>query len=267
MRKFLITTFKFMLFFIGWALCASFDISFNNPVLWRLMAETLPLLVLVAFSVLFWVIEKRKFPIAQLEHPVKNVVGGAVVGSIWLGIVVAILWLTHTISFIGMNPVSYLGIWLLSCLINVVMQELLVRGYLYQLIKTNYSTLAAAVVTTILFTSLHGGAFEAGLVPVLNVMTMSIFMTLTLEYTHCIAFPIMIHFIWNGIGAIILGGVSLASDYPSLLQISYSGHQLLNGGACKIEGSIIVLILNVLFIALFSVLMRRQKRRAITTNN
>ena len=46
------------------------------------------------------------------------------------------------------------------------MQEMLVRGYLYQMIKRNYNVVAATVVSTMLFTFAHGGAFEAGTLPV-----------------------------------------------------------------------------------------------------
>lgn len=94
------------------------------------------------------------------------------------------------------------------------MQEVLVRGYLYQMIKNNYNIVAAVIVSTGLFTFAHGGAFEAGILPVLNIITMSLFVTAVLEYTESLIAPIVIHFLWNGVGAIILGGVSLAEDYP-----------------------------------------------------
>ena len=145
-----------------------------------------------------------------------------------------------------------------ACFLNTIMQELLARGYLYQLIKNNYNVLGATVVTTVLFSLMHGGAFEAGIIPVLNVGTMSIFMTIAMEYTQSIIVPIVIHFIWNGVGSIILGGVSLASDYPSLFQVAYSENTLLSGGACKIEGSIVVLFLNLLFIVIVSFLKHRR---------
>ena len=105
-----------------------------------------------------------------------------------------------------------LWLWILSALINTIMQELLVRGYLYQMIKRNYNVVAAMVVTTALFTFMHGGAFEAGIVPVLNVITMSILMTTVLEYIQSLIAPVMMHFIWNGVGGIIFGAVSLADD-------------------------------------------------------
>lgn len=261
MRKLLSVATKFLVFFIGWALCISFDIPSGDPVLWRLGAEAIPLAVIIIFSIIFWLIEKREFPIVMMKnHPFKNILKGSLVGCIWLGSTVLILWLSHNISFIGMSPIRMLPVWFLSCFLNTIMQELLARGYLYQLIKNNYNAIAATVFTTILFTLMHGGAFEAGVIPVLNVITMSVFMTVAMEYSQSIFVPIMLHFIWNGVGAIILGGVSLASDYPSLLQISYSDNTLLSGGSCKIEGSILVLFLNLLFIIILSILNRRSDR-------
>ena len=43
-----------------------------------------------------------------------------------------------------------LWLWILSAFINTIMQEMLVRGYLYQMIKRNYNVVAATVVSTML---------------------------------------------------------------------------------------------------------------------
>ena len=53
--------------------------------------------------------------------------------------------------------------------------------------------------------------------------------------------------------ASIFDSVSLADDYSSLLQTTYGGILFLSGGVYKIEGSIAVLILNVIFIVMFAV--------------
>ena len=87
-----------------------------------------------------------------------------------------------------------LWLWLFSAFINSVMQEVLVRGYLYQMIKNNYNIVVAVLISTGLFTFAHGGAFEAGILPVLNVITMSLFVTAVLEYTESLVAPIVIHF-------------------------------------------------------------------------
>ena len=71
-------------------------------------------------------------------------------------------------------------------------------------------------------------------------------MTAVLEYTESLVAPIVIHFLWNGVGAIILGGVSLAEDYPHLFNRVISGNSILSGDNCKIEGSIVVLFMNLI---------------------
>lgn len=103
---------------------------------------------------------------------------------------------------------------------------------------------------------MYGGAFEAGMVPVVNVLTMSLLMTVILEYSGSLIAPTIMHFMWNGIGALVLGGGLLADDYPHLLNMIFSGSKLLSGGECKIEGSIIVLVVNVMLLAVFIGLQR-----------
>ena len=55
------------------------------------------------------------------------------------------------------------------------MQELLIRGYLYQLIKENYNVITSTIITTTLFTLMHGGVLTYGIIPILNIITMSLY--------------------------------------------------------------------------------------------
>ena len=88
---------------------------------------------------------------------------------------------------------------------------------------------------------------------------MSLFVTAVLEYTESLVAPIVIHFLWNGVGAIILGGVSLAEDYPHLFNMVISGNSILSGGSCKIEGSIVVFIMNLILTIGFIIAKKRKK--------
>lgn len=178
----------------------------------------------------------------------------------YVGVSVVILSIIGVIHIDGRNQISMLWLWLFSAFINSVMQEVLVRGYLYQMIKNNYNTVAAVIVSTGLFTFAHGGAFEAGILPVLNVITMSLFVTAVLEYTESLIAPIVIHFLWNGIGAIILGGVSLADDYPHLFNMVISGNPILSGGNCKIEGSIVILFMNLILMIGFVIAKKKKTK-------
>ena len=85
------------------------------------------------------------------------------------------------------------------------------------MLKQKHNIVAAIIFTTALFTACHGGAFEAGIIPVVNVITMSLLVT------------------------------------------SSSGNEILSGGACKIEGSIFVLIVNIILTVLFVLLNSKKK--------
>lgn len=260
MKKLITTILKTVIFFVGWAILISFapDIQTNNNALLRLWWEFVPLSLVVLFSFIFvLVIEKDKIKIPLASRFFKNSLIGVVIGFLWLGSVVAVLLLTKTMNIHDQNNIDYIWIWILASLLNSVMQELLMRGYLYQLWKQKYNVIVATVLTTILFSAMHGGAFEAGIIPVFNVVTMSILVTLLLEYTGTIIAPIIAHFIWNTIGAIIFGGVSLASDYPNIFNSTFQGNPLLSGGIYKIEGSIIVLAVNLILITYLFIINKR----------
>lgn len=196
MKKLVLVSLKTIAFFVGWAICASIlpIPDAKSAVVWRFWAELIPLLSVIGFTIIFWLIDKRKIRLHMIGKPVYNIVLGCITGTIWLGVSVVILSIIGVIHIDGRNQISMLWLWLFSAFINTVMQEVLVRGYLYQMIKNNYNIVAAVIVSTGLFTFAHGGAFEAGILPVLNVITMSLFVTAVLEYTESLIAPIVIHF-------------------------------------------------------------------------
>ena len=259
-EKIALVSIKTLIFFVGWVICASVipipDTA--SAVIWRFWAELIPLLSIIVLTLIFLLIDKRKTQLHLTGRPVYNIILGCVTGSVWIGISVGILSIIGVVHIDGRNQISMLWFWMVSAFLNTVMQEMLVRGYLYQMLKSNYNTVAAVIVSTGLFTFAHGGAFEAGILPVLNVITMSLFVTAVLEYTESLVAPIVIHFLWNGVGAIILGGVSLAEDYPHLFNMVISGNSILSGGSCKIEGSIVVLFMNL--ILMFGFVMAKKIR-------
>ena len=261
MKKLVSVSIKTIIFFAGWAICVSVIPipDTTSAVIWRFWAELIPLLSIIALTLVFWLIDKRKTRLHLAGKPVYNIILGCATGAVWLGVSVGILSIIGVVHIDGKNQISMLSLWMISAFFNTVMQEILVRGYLYQMLKSNYNIGIAVIVSTGLFTFAHGGIFEAGILPVLNVITMSLFMTAVLEYTDSLIAPIVIHFLWNGVGAIILGGVSLAEDYPHLFNMVIDGNPILSGGSCKIEGSIIVLLMNLIFMVGF-IMAKKEKK-------
>ena len=222
------------------------DIPSGNPVTWRLLAEMIPFAVIVGFTIIFLALEKGEVKIPVIKNCGKGFLVGTTFGILWIGVSAGFLFLSHHLNVVEKNNVQQIWIWIFAAFINVVMQELLVRGYIYQLLKVQYNLIVAIVVTTAIFTFLHGGAFEAGIIPVVNIITMSLFVTALYESERTIVAPIMAHAIWNIVGAIILGGVSLADDYPSIYNLTTSGNVLVSGGEYMVEASLVVTLLNIL---------------------
>lgn len=239
----------------------------NSAALRRLWWEFVPCAVVLIVTMIFvYAIERGKIIISLFRNAWKNSLIGIGLGILWIGATTIILYGIGVIHFDGRNQIDLPGIWIAAVLLNVIMQEYLMRGYIFSLLKVKMNPATAVIFTTILFTAMHGGAFEAGIVAVLNVITMSVFVSLLLLFIESLLAPIIVHFIWNSIGCLLLGGVSLAADYPSLLVTRFNGTDILTGSTAKMEGSIIVLVMNTLLIIGSILLLKRKAQKKITAN-
>ena len=272
MKKGIRVTLKFLLFFITWSILVSlftYEPGFtkHNPALLRLWLEFIPLSLTVLISLIFVYIVERKnqIKISLSRNLLKDSAIGSIIGLFWMISVIEIANFLGVLNVSNYTSVNSLYIWILAIFLNTIMQELMVRGYLFSLVETNYNKEIATITTTLLFVFMHGGAFEAGFIAVLNVFTTSILLSLMLIYTQGLAVPILMHFIWNCIGRLV-GVVSLAEDYPVLFDSYVSGSSMLSGGDIKIEGSIIVLIFNSLLILSTVVYYNRKNNKVKKTD-
>ncbi|MDR2047519.1 MAG: CPBP family intramembrane metalloprotease [Clostridiales bacterium] len=273
MKKHLITALKVIGFVFAWGITLSVAVIpvvaeppflSGSPAMLRLWWELLPLICILLISGIFVrFIEKKNVKILLLKAPLKNSLAGLILGSVWLGGAVLALFLLGNLRLAGGTGASYSAVWFLSVFLNVIMQEYLARGYLFALLKDKYGVPAAVIFTSAFFTAMHAGVFEVGLFAVLNVFATSVFLSLLLLYTESLLAPILAHFVWNAAGCLIFGAVALADDYPSLWNSVLSGDGLLSGGAAKIEGSAVTLIITVTLAALIfaGLLLKRKKQK------
>lgn len=243
---------KVLVFFGCWAVLAGvLDIPSQNPAIWRFGAEAVSLLVLLAFTLLFSRFERERLTIPLMANLVRALLVGILVGLFWIGLPAGLLLAMGQFT-LSINPaIPDFWIWILAAFINVVMQEFLIRGYIYQLLKTKHGLASALTVTTALFTLLHGGAFEAGPIAVVNVLTMCLFTSLMLETENNLLAPLMAHTVWNVLGGLVLGGIQLAEDYPSLFTMLAQETGLLSGGDYKLEGSLLVTVVNLVLLSVY----------------
>lgn len=88
MKKLVLVSLKTIAFFVGWAICASIlpIPDTKSAVVWRFWAELIPLLSVIGFTIIFWLIDKRKIRLHMIGKPVYNIVLGCITGTIWLGV-------------------------------------------------------------------------------------------------------------------------------------------------------------------------------------
>ena len=75
MKKLLITGTKAIIFFVGWTVLAGLlpIPDFQNGAVWRFWAELIPFLCIVGFTLIFWLIEKRKVEMHIISKPFRAI--------------------------------------------------------------------------------------------------------------------------------------------------------------------------------------------------
>ncbi len=182
---------------------------------------------------------------------------GLVSGVVWFILSFGLLNLVGVIDLGGVHNSSLLFVWLSACFINAAFQEVLVRSYMFDLLLKGKGAVFATVVTTVLFVLFHPGAFMAGPIAVLQIAAASIFLTLLRLVTHGISAPIAAHAVWNMLGGVVFGVVSLADDYPSVFDAQIAGPWFISGGLMELEGSLITLLVTCGLCAFMLVLAHR----------
>lgn len=270
MKKTFINFGKVIIFFLCWSIAIITLLTVweypqfvsNKDYLLRLYWETAPLIVTILMTIIFTKIVERKntIKIPIFKNSIGTIIFGIVVGVLWIGMV---LLVALGMDILHIEKITYppnLFIWILAIFLNTIMQELLVRGYMFSLLTREYNLPVAIIITTIIFTFMHGVAFHAGILALINIVTASILLSLALVYKKGLCAPILIHFFWNSIGR-LCGIVSLPNDYPIILKTTISGSNLISGGKSGIEGSIIVLTVNCVLIIGLLIYGRFQSRK------
>jgi hypothetical protein len=179
----------------------------------------------------------------SLSHFFRDMLTGLAVGVAWLALSFAIAWI-----FGWASPVTPVGFsWTvlilssISMLFNVIAQEFLLCGFIFQTIRTKSNTIIAVVISAILFASYHAGAFKGDWPPILNVFGAGILFCFAYIITNNLWFPIFIHFTWDVLLGPVIGltesGKNLGGGWK---MIELKGPSLFTGGSFGLEGGLIV---------------------------
>jgi hypothetical protein len=126
--------------------------------------------------------------------------------------------------------------------LNVIAQELLLCGFIFQTIRYRSNTVTAILVSSILFAGYHAGAFQGDWLPAVNVFAAGFLFCLAYITTRSLWLPIFMHFTWDVLVGPLLGLTeSGRSDLGNgWKMIIVKGPQLFIGGKFGLEGGLIV---------------------------
>jgi hypothetical protein len=240
------------------------------PVRARLYGNvTIAVAMLTATWIMTRFVDRRPFRTIGFapDRAPRDVVVGLAVGAVWLALSVGASWLAGWAS--PRSPVSGSSSQLLGTLaalfFNVLTQQLLLCGYVFQTIRARTNFGVAVLLSAALFSVLHAGAFDGAWLPLVNVFGAGALFCLAYGITGNLWLPLGIHFAWNALLGPVLGLTVSGSDQLGLgwQVFQIEGPALFTGGAFGLEGGLVVTVTTAAGIACIGALFRTQARQKI----
>lgn len=135
----------------------------------------------------------------------------------------------------------------LTFIFVAVAEEVLFRGYILRNLMRSFNKYVALVVTSILFSLMHGFNPNIDLFALFDLFLAGILLGITYIYTKNLWFPIALHLSWNFFQSFFGFNVSGQDSY-SFIEFGITENNLLNGGAFGFEGSILSTIAQIIVI-------------------
>lgn len=175
---------------------------------------------------------------------------GILSGFFIIGSAFWILIFLEQIIFIKINLlIEELFLTILLFLLVAFAEETLFRGYILRNLMDSFNRNLALLISALLFTLAHAFNPNLNWMGCLNLFLAGILLGLPYIFSKNLWFPIALHFSWNFFQSFFGFNISGQPSY-SLIEISMVEKNIINGGNFGIEGSILALILQVVFIFL-----------------
>lgn len=186
----------------------------------------------------------------------KNYLKGFLSGLLMISFVVLVMFTIGKAEFIAQNNtnnsfglVGIVFLFLIGFVIQGGTEEILARGWQFQVIGARYTPLLGLIISSVIFALLHGLNNGITLIAILNLLFFAILLAVyTLRYNSLWA-ACGWHSAWNWTMSCVYGlNVSGQRMDNSFLKINFTGPEFLSGGAFGPEGSIITTLLLVVSI-------------------
>ncbi|XEC96643.1 CPBP family glutamic-type intramembrane protease [Paenibacillus tarimensis] len=198
-----------------------------------------------------WFERKRGWP-TGLKQP--RITMDTLVGLGWGAALISaaflIMWIAGGIEIravVWNDPKVWSAIgWSLAMFTAVaVSEEIFSRGYIQGLISYHYGSIAAVIVSSVVFALLHSfnpAVWSSGL-PILNLILAGVLLGVCRLASGGLWLPIGVHLTWNFFQGNVFGFKVSGTEVESVISITPSPSSILSGGDFGAEGSVVVSIL------------------------
>lgn len=209
--------------------------------------------LIASYAMMRWV-EKRPRPLASLGLPLgrethTDLLRGAAIGGGLITLLVAVQlafgWLRPTPeSGTVVGWFEHVGGLALLLALAAAAEELLFRGYAFQVLVQGFGVKLAVVLGAVLFASLHADNPEVGYIALLNIALAGILLAGAYLRTRSLWVAIGLHWGWNWLMAAVfdLPVSGLVFDAPGY-DLRELGPDVITGGAFGPEGGLLTTLL------------------------
>ncbi|MCB9367478.1 MAG: CPBP family intramembrane metalloprotease [Calditrichaeota bacterium] len=175
------------------------------------------------------------------RHLISGLTAGTIAGGLLCVVVLAVLAAISDLKFArDLAPMNEL-FWLMTALfLNTVFQEVLVHGYVQQMVKSHFGTAAGVIISSFMMVLIHWTLFKPNALLVLtNLFAFAAMLGIVFEVSKSLWWPIGVHFGWNYLQGPLLGLPVTGVDIWNSDIISLQGNTWLTGGTMGLEGSLL----------------------------
>jgi uncharacterized protein len=223
--------------------------------------------ILIAAWVMARFVDRRSFLSLGFatERVLPNVLLGLGIGLGMMAVSVSVLWsagwaIPQPAVRISLGTLVLVGIAMVA---NTVTQEVLVRGYIQQTLESQFGSIAAVVISALIFTLLHIGAIQGAPLPAINLFAAGILLGSAYAVAGDLWLPIALHFGWNFLQGPVLGLTVSGQSVDSGWRVfRLDGPTIFTGGAFGLEGGLVATVTTVLGIV--ALLLLRPPRRRLS---
>jgi len=208
-------------------------------------------------------IERRPATELAGRPGVTHGLAGFAIGTLLSCTAIGLMGIAGSAHLAGFGDATRLIATFAAAIMGSVGEELLFRGILFRLLERAFGTLAALVVSALLFGLAHIVNPDSTLIGSLAIaVEAGLLLGLAYVVTRSLWFPIGLHLAWNFTQGGIFGPAS-GQEPHGLVRLAFAGPDWLSGGASGAEASILTVALCVALATAFARLaLRRGEWRA-----